>query len=412
MLPWISMAVGKFPRRSFLAGSLAMPLAIPALASSATKLRVAVIGAGAFGGWTALFLLRNGAQVTVFDAWGPGNARASSGGETRVIRGVYGPNRIYVKWTVRSFQLWKEAEKAWNRKIYTKTNAIWMIRENQNDDYEKAAMPLLEAEGLPYQKLTPSEASKHYPQINFDGVGWVLKEEEAGFLLARQACQCVLDSFIAEGGEYRLLSAKRGPEGALQLSDGSTFQSDAYVFACGPWLSELFPELMVGRLIEPTRQEVFFFGTPAAEDRWTEKKMPVWIDHGERLIYGVPGNERRGFKVADDTRGEPFNPTSGERKITSEKLEAARKFLELRFPDLKNAPLVESRVCQYENSPDQNFIIDQHTQMKNIWIVGGGSGHGFKHGPAVGEYTAGLVLDKQKPDPFFQLDRFRKGHNG
>jgi sarcosine oxidase len=402
------MGEAKFPRRTFLAGSLVLPLVAPALASAAPKLRVAVIGAGAFGGWTALFLLRNGAQVTLFDAWGPGNARASSGGETRVIRGVYGPNHIYVKWTVRSFQIWKEAEKSWNRKIYTKTNAIWMIRANQNDDYEKAALPLLEAEGLPYQKLTPGEASKLYPQINFDGIAWVLKEEEAGFLLARQACQSVVDSFVSEGGVYRMLSVKRRTDDSLQLSDGSAHKADAYVFACGPWLSQLFPELMAGKLIEPSRQEVFFFGTPPGEDQWTEKKMPVWIDHGERLIYGVPGNERRGFKIADDTRGEPFDPTNGERKITPEKLDAVRKFLALRFPDLRNAPLVESRVCQYENSPDQHFIIDQHTQMKNVWIVGGGSGHGFKHGPAVGEYTAALVMGKQKPDPFFQLDRFRK----
>src|SRR5687767_2893900 len=174
-------------RRTFLLGALATPVLIPALASSSSRRRVVVIGAGAFGGWTALHLLRNGANVVLVDAWGAGNARASSGGETRVIRGVYGPNAIYVKWTVRSFQLWAEAEKAWNRKLYNKTGAIWMIRAE--DAYEQAALPLLEAEGLSYQKLTTSEAAKLYPQINFDGIRWVLKEEEAGYLLARQACQ-------------------------------------------------------------------------------------------------------------------------------------------------------------------------------------------------------------------------------
>jgi sarcosine oxidase len=134
--------------------------------------------------------------------------------------------------------------------------------------------------------------------------------------------------------------------------------------------------------------------------------MPVWIDHGERLIYGVPGNERRGFKVADDSRGPDVDPTTMERVITPEQLNAIRKFVAFRFPALKDAPLVESRVCQYENSKDQHFVIDRHPELQNVWIVGGGSGHGFKHGPAVGEYTAGLILEKQKINPFFQLKRF------
>lgn len=400
----------KFTRRIFLAGSLAAPFLVRVKASFASKTRVVVIGAGAFGGWTALHLLRAGAEVTLVDAWGPGNARASSGGETRVIRGVYGPTAIYVKWTVRSFQLWAELEKDFKRKLYYKTGALWMIRGS--DEYEKAALPILQAEGLPYQELTAPEASKLYPQINFDGIQWVLKEQEAGFLLARQSCQAVLERFIAEGGDYKIAAAKRGPEKnrleSLKLSDQTSIKADMYVFACGPWLAEMFPELASGRLIQPTRQEVFFFGTPPGDERFQENKLPVWIDHGERLIYGVPGNERRGFKIADDTRGAPFDPTSEDRRISPEGLEAARKFIAMRFPELKDAPLVESRVCQYENSPDQHFIADRHPELHNVWIVGGGSGHGFKHGPAMGEYVAALVLQKQKPDPFFQLSRFKK----
>lgn len=396
----------KVSRRTFLAGSIAAPLLIRSTkGSAASRLRAVVIGAGAFGGWTALHLLRAGAQVTLVDAWGPGNSRASSGGETRVIRGVYGPTAIYVQWTVRSFQLWADLEKATQRKLYFKTGAIWMIRAD--DAYEQAALPLLKAEGLPYQKLTPTEAAKLYPQINFDGIQWVLKEQEAGFLLARQSCQTVLERFLAEGGEYRGASAKRSTRGIV-LSDNSSIEADAYVFACGPWLRELFPELEGGNLIQPSRQEVFFFGTPAGDLRFTEKQMPVWIDHGERLIYGVPGNERRGFKVADDTRGPSFDPTTGERTITAEALTAAREFVSMRFPELKNAPLVESRVCQYENSSDQHFIVDRHPGMQNVWIVGGGSGHGFKHGPAMGEYVAKAVLGKEKLNPFFQLSRFAK----
>lgn len=399
-------------RRSFLKTSalLAGGSLLHALSATGTvkkKPSVVVVGAGAFGGWSALHLLRNGADVLLIDAWGPGNSRASSGGETRVIRGIYGPNKIYVQWVARSFQLWRENELKWNRKVYTKTGALWMIRDQ--DDFVQAAIPLLQEAGLLTHQWTVDEASKKYPQINFADVKKIVHEEEAGYLVARQSCALVLEIFRQEGGQYSLSFVKPGAiqDAAMEnivLSDGSKFRADAYVFACGPWLGQLFPDA-IGNLIRPSRQEVFFFGTPAGDRRFYEERTPVWIDFGKQLIYGIPGNERRGMKIADDSHGPDFDPTSGERTVTTEGLNAARSFLEYRFPDLKGAPLVESRVCQYENSPDGHFLIDRHPQAMNVWIVGGGSGHGFKMGPALGEYVADLVLEKKAIDPFFSFSR-------
>jgi len=388
----------------------AMPLINTISPARSKKLNVAVIGAGAFGGWTALHLLRRGAQVTLIDAWGPGNSRASSGGETRVIRGTYGPGGIYTRMVARSLALWKENEARWNRRLYHKTGALWMV-SGQDDQYEKESRRSLKDAGLEFEELSSREAAKRYPQINFDGVKWAIYEKDAGYLTARRACEVVLDAFVKEGGSFRLASARPGPlKGgemqSVELSDGSTLAADQYVFACGPWLGKLFPDV-IGNLIAATRQEVFFFGVPAGETRFQEDRMPVWIDHGEKFIYGIPGNEWRGFKVADDTRGDPFDPTDGERTPSAEGIKAARKYLAFRFPALKDAPLVESRVCQYENSPDHNFIIDRHPGAKNVLLVGGGSGHGFKHGPAVGERAADVVQGKP-PDPFFTLSRFHK----
>ena len=370
---------------------------------------VAVVGAGAFGGWTAVHLLRRGARVTLFDAWGPGNSRASSGGDTRVIRGTYGPDRVYVKMVVRSLQLWRENEARWNRKLYRRTGVLWMAGDD--DHYEQAALPLLREAGFRFEVLTPAEAGRRYPQVNFDGVKWVIYEQDGGYLLARRACEAGLDGFIAEGGEYRQLSVKPGViEGGelrgIILSDGSRFSADQYVFACGPWLGKLFPDV-IGDLVRPTRQEVFYFGTPAGDRRFSEEGLPVWID-GQRPFYGIPGSERRGFKMADDTRGVTFDPTCGERTPTSEGLKLARDYLEFRFPGLKGAPLLEARVCSYENTPDHHFIIDRHPHAENIWLVGGGSGHGFKHGPAIGEQVAELILEQTSPDPVFALSRFSR----
>ena len=155
----------------------------------------------------------------------------------------------------------------------------------------------------------------------------------------------------------------------------------------------------MGDLIRPTRQEVFFFGTPEGDPRFSESALPVWIDRAERIFYGVPGNQWRGFKLADDTRGAPFDPTSGERVPSAQGLQAARDYLAFRFPALKGSPLLEARVCQYENSPDQHLIVDRHPGAGNVWLVGGGSGHGFKLGPAWASSSRPMSSAKKRPSP-------------
>ncbi|MFN2398456.1 MAG: FAD-dependent oxidoreductase [Gemmatimonadaceae bacterium] len=414
-------------RRELLRKALALPLVAnlpPALSSLVaagdseplhrSAPHVAVVGAGAFGGWTALSLRRLGARVTLFDAWGAGNSRASSGGETRVIRGLYGDRRVYVDMAARSLLLWRENEKrlgiVGDGRLYRRTGLLWMFQDD--DSYARASLSFMREARLVVHELTLEKARRRFPQVDFDGVRSVFLEEEAGFLKAREACEAVRAAFVAEGGEYRVSAvtpnAVAGGEiASVRLSDGTAFRADRFVFACGPWLGKLFPDV-VGELIRPTRQEVFFFGVPAGDRQFSEDRFPAWVDFADRLFYGIPGNERRGFKVADDTHGEAADPSTMERLPTAEGLERARSFLGKRFPLLGNAPLLEARVCQYENTPDSHFIIDNHPTAANVWLVGGGSGHGFKMGPAVGEHVASLVLDTEKRRKEFSLARFAR----
>jgi glycine/D-amino acid oxidase-like deaminating enzyme len=380
----------------------------------ATPPHVAVVGAGAFGGWTALHLLRRGARVTLLDAWGPGNSRSSSGGETRILRGVYGRDGIYTEWTARAFRQWKEAEERWGRRLFYPTGALWMGSED--DAYVRDSLPLLKDAGLPITEISLEAARARFPQIDLAGVRSAFFEEEAGYLLARRACQAVAEAVVAEGGEVQIAAAAPIPflESRLErldLADGPPLQADLYLFACGPWLGGLFPEAIGERFLRITRQEIFFFGPPAGDPRFHEDRCPIWMDlSGERTFYGIPGNEHRGFKVADDTRGEPFDPTKGERLPTPAGLEGARDLLARRFPALAGAPVLETRVCQYENSPDGHLLFDRHPRAGNVWLLGGGSGHGFKLGPALGEHAAGVILDDGTPEPLFRLDR--PGHAG
>ena len=354
------------------------------------KPRVVVIGAGAFGGWTALHLLRGGARVTLLDAWGPGNTRASSGGETRVIRAIYGPDRIYVEMVKRSYELWEALDPS----LYVETGALWLHRGD--DAYVRSSAPIMSELGFPLENVGLEEAARRYPQISLKGLKSVWLERRAGALYARQACSVVRDAFVSEGGTYRV----------ERFSDRSRIEADAYVYACGPWLGQMFPDV-IGERVLPTRQEVFYFGAPAGDDRFSVPRHPIWIDFGPRIFYGIPDINGAGFKIADDTRGEPFDPTTGDRTVSKEGAARARSLLAERFPDMANAPLVKSEVCQYENSPDGNLIIDRHPDAKNVWIIGGGSGHGFKLSPAAGEMTAQAILSGKAIPEKFHLARLR-----
>src|SRR5215471_15533843 len=374
-----------------------------------SKPHIAVIGAGAFGGWTALFLLERGARVTLIDAWGPGNSRSSSGGETRVMRGTYGPNQPYTEMTARALRLWPKYERRWKRRFLHRTGVLWMVAQG-DDSFERGSIDLLRQAKIPYQELSLAEMRKRWPQINFANVLWGIYEPDCGYLDARASCQAVVDAFVKQGGKY-LRQAVRTEDldspalRSLLLSDGTRLKADVYVFACGAWLGKMFSQT-IGDLICPTKQDVFFFGAPPGDVRFDSAHLPVWGDHVDRFIYGIPGSGRRGFKVADDTRGPVFNPTYGERFASPELLREMREYLAFRFPGLKDAPLLESRVCQYEQTPDEHFIIDRHPQMQNVWIVGGGSGHGFKHGPAIGEMMADLILKDREPRASWRLSRF------
>lgn len=383
-------------------------LALANRGGAQSNTHVAVVGAGAFGGWTALNLLRSGAKVTLVDAWGPGHSRASSGGESRVIRHAYS-KPIYIEMAKRSLALWHEANDAWDRPLLHVSGVLHMWREDSTLSMDAEGSLMHEA-GVPIEKLDHDELVKRYPQVNMDGMGFAVYEPTAGYILARRACRAVVDAFLAEGGEYRTAYAQPGSVTGramknISLSDGSTLTADQHVFACGPWLKTLFPDVL-DQYLSISRQEMFYFGTPADDRRYDAGEFPVWTDIGEEVWYGIPGGEHRGFKIADDAAGPPHDPSTTHRTVSSKGVAAAARYIGYRFPGLKGAPLIESRVCQYTNTPDGDFIADKHPGANNVWLLGGGNGHGFKHGPALGELMAAQILGDEPVEPTFALARF------
>ncbi|MGD0403157.1 MAG: FAD-dependent oxidoreductase [Candidatus Acidiferrales bacterium] len=354
---------------------------------------VAVIGAGVFGAWTAYCLRQSGATVALLDAYGPANARASSGGESRIIRMGYGADEIYTRWSLRALPLWKQLfAQAGRPELFQPTGVLWIAHEKYQ--YALDTVTTLTKLDARFEKLSLAELRRRYPQIAFEDDAWAILEPDSGVLMARRAVQAVVEQAQKIGVDFRLGQALP-PEGsgrlpALKTSSGETISAGAFVFACGPWLPKLFPDLLANRMFI-TRQEIFFFGIPAGNSQFLPQALPTWLYLRDEF-YGMPDLESRGFKVADDHHGPIVDPDTQPRMASVQAIAAARTFITKRFPELKHAPIVESRVCQYENTSNGDFLIDRHRDCENVWLVGGGSGHGFKHGPSLGEYVAALVL--------------------
>ena len=371
--------------------------------SAQKRYDVAVIGAGVFGAWTAWHMARRGRRVLLVDAYGPAHSRASSGGESRIIRMGYGADELYTRWSQRSLVQWKEFFAAVKQPLFHETGVLWLAGEEDSRLRQTAAT--LERCGIAFERMDRAALEKHYPQIGFEGVSAGLLEAQSGVLMARRAVVAVVEDAVRLGIEYRQVQSTT-PRGsgrleAIATRTGERILADHFVFACGAWLGKLFPEILGSRIF-PSRQEVFFFGVPAGDPRFAPPALPTWLFQADEM-YGMPDIENRGLKIAIDRHGAVVDPDTQSRMVSAESDEEVRKYVARRFPALRDAPIVETRVCQYENTSSGDFLIDRHPEFANVWLAGGGSGHGFKHGPALGEYVTGQLLDGDPTESRFSF---------
>ena len=395
-------------RRSLLigAGGAAVSPALSNPYRRAMNDHVAIVGAGVFGAWTAHHLQQAGHKVTLIDAWGPAHSRASSGGESRLTRAAYGKDAIYTRMARDSLPQWQALSAVAGLPILIECGVLFFFPTEE--PYVAESIAAHKKFGLVTDVLNQAEMARRFPMIDFDGIRVGLYEPEFGALMARRSVLTLVDRFVREGGTYvkgaALAPAGSGAELAeVRLSSGESIRADRFVFALGPWLPKLFPDV-IGPKIQPTRQEVFFFAPPAGDRRFLPGTMPGWADfNGGDIFYGFPDLETRGVKFAHDAHGPPVDPDTQDRRPTEAALAEILAFRDRRFPLLRGAPMTEARVCQYENSSNGDFLIDFHPHFKNLLLVGGGSGHGFKHGPEVGRYAAARLTGSAKSEPRFSL---------
>lgn len=366
---------------------------------------IAVVGAGAFGAWTALNLQQSGAQVTLIDQYGPGNSRATSGGETRGVRAGYGGRRTslqWVRWARQAIEMWR----AWDERgqemllprVFFTTSDL--IMRDEWTDFMESVRNNWDEVGVRYEVIDADEIRRRWPVIDVTDITVALWEQDAGVVRARRAIESVAQVFRHEGGEVKIARAGMGPVsgrqlGTLQLDPDESLSAGTYVFALGPWFPKAFPELMGERVRIPIGH-VAYFRTPPGDNSFSYPNLPSYNFPG---VTGWPalGPDNRGFRVRTGGRGRgggeaDTDPDTSRRWLQPEELERPRAFVVQRFPGLAEAPISETRSCHYEISATGNFFFDHHPDFDNVWFAGGGSAEGFKFGPVIGQYMAGRVL--------------------
>ena len=338
---------------------------------------VVVVGAGTFGASLAWWLSRAGETVTLVDQFEPGDRRATSGGETRLIRCAHGQEPDYAAMARRARTLWLELEAESGDDLLVECGVVWFA--HRDDGWEAASAQTLGSLGIPVERLDPGAAARLYPSFAADDLAFVLIEPEAGVLRAQRAVRAL----ARQAGEHgaSILRTRARPDGrAAVLDDGRRLEGDIVVWACGPWLTQLFPDLVH---LNITRQELLFLdGGPA----WRARGLPGWCDY-DLAMYGTADLDALGVKAATDVEGPPLDPDA-DLPDTADTEPVVRAYLGRRFPALADARLVESRTCRYEITVDTHFLAAPHPDEPGVWLVGGGSGHGFKHGPAMAERLA------------------------
>ncbi|MFI7454016.1 NAD(P)/FAD-dependent oxidoreductase [Nonomuraea sp. NPDC049714] len=356
---------------------------------------VVVVGAGIWGSSLALRLAESGWQVTLVEQHKPGHVRQASAGETRLMRCAHGTEDWYARMAWQARDGWRRLSERAGEELYHEAGMMWFA--GTPDGWESASARVLKNLDIPCEVLDPSDGARFFPEFRGDDLSFLLWEPKAGVIRARRATQ--VTAKLAEAAGVRLVRGRAVPvtgddapyRSAVRVG-GEVLAADRVVWACGAWLPGLFDVPLT-----VTKQDTLHFAVPA---EWTVPGTPAWVDHGA-AAYGHGDVDGVGMKATSDIEGAPYDPEHGERTVDEAGVAQARAYLARRFPSLVSAPVLFSQVCQYALTPDTEWIIAE--VAPGVWLLGGDSGHGFKHAPELAAYVARVLDGDHEPEARFGL---------
>ena len=364
---------------------------------------VIIIGLGAMGSATSMFLSHNGVKVIGFDSYSPPHEFGSSLGHTRVIREAYHEGTTYVPIVQRAYEIWFEMNE--NSKVPIIETYGGLLIGPKTGDIENALKSANKYD-IPIKKMTSDEISQKFSVLNPPKEYIGLLESRGGAVFVENSINHMLNTALNNGSIHkyneRVVRWSKKSNYYLVETNLGNYKTEKLVFSSGAWITKLIPTLKLPIKIE--RQVLFWFSPRKNPDKFKSINMPNsgWdLDNG-LSFYTMPNLENRGFKVAMHHNGEFVDPDTLIRESNDSDLKMVRDFLEEYIPD-GNGELIDSKVCMYTDTPDQDFLIDSHPDDENIIICSPCSGHGFKFTPAIGEICSSLIINNSTN---FDLDKF------
>lgn len=374
------------------------------------KFDIAIIGAGVMGAAAACELAQSGARVALIDQTARlPNPRAASTDHSKIFRFAY-PDALYTRLAVDALSGWRAIEEAMNTRLLTPAGLL--LTGQAASTFESDTAATLRALGLDAEMMTNRETAARFPQFNpaafvyaaFDPSGAITYAERAVLAmieLARQRGASVIESMRVVGIEQ---AAGAGVK--IITETGEAVEAGRALIASGPWTRRLLP-FLEDQLVT-TRQEVVYFEPRANREAFTVGRFPIFIDFASGF-YGFPIHHANAIKIGNHHRGSPVE-MGDETPVGDDFIARCRDFFADFIPALADAEVRETRVCVYNNTADEDFIIDWHRGIENVLIVTGFSGHGFKFGPVIGRISAELLLTGQTSYDItrFSLARFAR----
>jgi|SRR5581483_3092043 len=370
-----------------------------------------IVGGGIVGTSAAYQLTRRGHKVLLLDQYDIPNEWAASGDHARVFRLTYGKDLFYTELAVQALNLWKDFQKECREELYVPTGMLDLAVKDKG--YEDACFQALQGMRLGVEKLGQAELRERYRILNARAIRFAVFHQDGGMLWANRAVTAFAGAAMRKGAVIRK-SAKvtkilRGKDGIKEIRDehGKSWKAPLYLFAPGAWAKELLAAFKLP--LKVTRQELLYFRPPQNQGRYRPEHCPIFSSQGKGY-YGFPVHIHGFMKIGYDKKGPTGKPGPGPQEVSPKFEKGCRAFLREFMPDAAGFVETEGKICYYNNTPDDDFILDKPKDAPNAVIATGLSGHGFKFGPLLGSLAVDLMT-KGKTElniQRFSLARFKR----
>jgi glycine/D-amino acid oxidase-like deaminating enzyme len=363
-----------------------------------------VAGAGVFGAAAALELARRGHPVTLVDPGPLPHPLAASTDISKVLRMEYGTDEAYMELAERAFTGWRRWAGEWaaagTEPLYHETGVLMVCQTPMAPGgFEYESWQMLRRRGHRPERVDADSLARRFPPWStgkyVDGFfhslgGWAESGRVVEWMVRAGERAGVQ---LLDGRRLAGLSQRGARVTGIRDDRGETLSADHVVVAVGAWSGKL---LGFDHEIRASGHPVLHLA-PADPSRFSAGRFPVFTaDIARTGLYGFPANRDGVVKVALHEAGVPLDP-DGPREVTAAQETRIRELLADTIPALADAPVVSRRLCLYADTQDGDFWIARDPEREGLTVASGGSGHGFKFAPVLGDLVADTVEGRTHP---------------